>query len=186
MSTSCFKTSDNKFFGCPPRMADGRHFTDYRPNCHVNDLVKADNSISNSFQYRQFLQQNGDSLMDRHRQLACEKNCCGPCSEGTEGFQDTMLPEKYMFVTDGRIGKMVVNNPNGVGTGRKYWTFQQDANCEQLPTAWPKGKENNCLSPLDSFAYLGDLQKNDIPTPDRNAVPGGGCMMTGGDPRVNM
>ena len=54
-------------------MGDGRHFTDYRPNCHVNDLVKTDNNISNSFQYRQFLQQNGDALMDKHREIACEQ-----------------------------------------------------------------------------------------------------------------
>jgi hypothetical protein len=185
MST-CFMTGDNKYFQCPPRMADGRHFTDYRPNCHVNDMIKIDNEISNSFQYRMFLQQNGDGLMDRNRQLACEKNCCGPCDKGTEGFADTMLPEKYMFVTDGRIGKMVVNNPNGIGTGRKYYTFQQDAECKDLPSAWPGDKKNQCVSPLDNFAYLGDLDRKDMPNTDRVAVPGGGCMMSGGDPRVNM
>ena len=47
MST-CYKTSDNKFMDCPPRMADGRHFTDYRPNCHTNNLLRADNNIGNS------------------------------------------------------------------------------------------------------------------------------------------
>ena len=34
--------------------------------------------------------------MDRHRQIACEQNCCGPCSEGREGFTDTML--QYMVL----------------------------------------------------------------------------------------
>tara|TARA_B100001057_G_scaffold484891_1_gene563700 strand:- start:995 stop:1558 length:564 start_codon:yes stop_codon:yes gene_type:complete len=187
MST-CFKTSDNKHFGCPPRMADGRHFTDYRPNCHVNDLVKADNNISNSFQFRQFLQQNGDALMDRNRQLACEKNCCGPCDNSFDGFADTMLPEKYMFVTDGRIGKMVMHHPNGVGTGRKYFTFQQDSDCKDLPNAWPN-KKNNCISPLDNFAYLGNMTNEPVSQEencDRVAVPGGGDMLSGGDPRVNM
>ena len=29
----CYKTSNNKYSDCPPRMADGRHFTDFRPNC---------------------------------------------------------------------------------------------------------------------------------------------------------
>ena len=42
---SCYKTSNNKYFKCPPRMDDGRHFTDYRPNCHVNNLVRANNKI---------------------------------------------------------------------------------------------------------------------------------------------
>ena len=182
MST-CYKTSDNKYFNCPPRMSDGRHFTDYRPNCHVNDMVKTDNNISNSFQYRQFLQQNGEQLMNKHREIVCEKNNCGPCDETKEKFGSTALPEKYMFVTDGRIGKMVLNDVNGVGTGRKYYTFNQDADCKDLPKAWPKNKKNNCIAPLDNFAYIGDLEK--LPDPDRVAVPGGGCMLNGGDLKPN-
>jgi len=189
MST-CYKTSDNKFSGCPPRMADGRHFTDYRPSCHINDLVKADNEISNSFQYRQFLQQNGSQLMDRHRQLACEKNCCLPCSETKEGFESTALPEKYMFVTDGSVAKMVLNDPNGVGTGRKYYTNNMTQECGAMPQAWPvrEGGKNMCAAPLDNFAYLGELEQQVASKPMRVAVPSGGDMLSGGDPsyRVNM
>ena len=57
MST-CYKTSDNKYFGCPPKMSDGRHFTDYRPNCFLNGMVREENKLTNSFQFRNFLQQN--------------------------------------------------------------------------------------------------------------------------------
>ncbi len=32
MSYACYKTGDNRYNDCPPRMADGRHFTDFRPN----------------------------------------------------------------------------------------------------------------------------------------------------------
>ncbi len=182
MST-CYKTSDNKHFGCPPRVSDGRIFTDWRPECHVNDLIKADNNISNSFQYRQFLQQNGETLMDRNRNLACTVACCLPCSETQEGFESTALPEKYMFVSDGRIGKMVMNDPNGIGTGRKYYTFQQDQDCTALPNAWPGSKQNNCTGPLDNFAYLGMLADS-MPNPERVSIPGGGSMLSGGDPKV--
>lgn len=183
MST-CYKTSDNKHYGCPPRMSDGRHFCDFRNECHVNDLIRADNNISNSFQYRQFLQQNGNSLMDRNRQLACQLNCCLPCSENREeGFESTALPEKYMFVTDGRIGKMVLNDANGIGTGRKYYVFDQDQDCTKLPSAWPGSSQNNCSTGLDSLAYLGMLSDS-MPDPSRVAVPGGGAMLSGGDPKV--
>ena len=48
MST-CYKTSDNKYFGCPPKMSDGRHFTDYRPNCFLNGMVRDENKLTNSF-----------------------------------------------------------------------------------------------------------------------------------------
>ena len=58
MSGVCNKTSNNKFFDCPPRMDDGRHFTDYRPNSYVNDLIRYSNKVMSSYNARQFLQAN--------------------------------------------------------------------------------------------------------------------------------
>ena len=177
---SCFKTSDNKHFQCPPRMADGRHFTDYRPSNFINDLIRADNNISNSLNYRVFLQENADSLMDRQREIACKLNCCGPCpiASSKEGFENgTMLPEQYKFVTDGRVGKMVMNDVNGLGTGRNYYTYEnQENDCSKLPSAWPAPQNpNQCTSPLDNFNYLGDMDP--IPTGMRQSVPGGGQVL---------
>jgi hypothetical protein len=206
---SCFKTSDNKHLQCPPRMADGRHFTDYRSSYYINDLIRADNNISNSLQYRLFLQQNADSLMNRQREIACSLNCCGPCPMSKESFVDyngmdssmdssntgsmsstmlpdgstntgsmssTMLPEQYKFVTDGRTAKMVLNDVNGLGVGRQYYTYPRPTDaCNNLPSAWPAGKTNMCQSPNDRLNYLGDMQ----PTPSslRQAIPGGGIVM---------
>ena len=48
---------------------------------------------------------------------------------------------------------------------------------------------NNCISPLDNFAYLGNMSNEPVSQEencDRVAVPGGGDMLSGGDPRVNM
>ena len=56
----CHKTSNNKYFNCPPRMDDGRHFTDYRPSCHVNNLVRSNNAVLNSHEYRMFLTHNAN------------------------------------------------------------------------------------------------------------------------------
>ena len=174
---SCFKTSDNKNLQCPARMSDGRAFTAYQSSDFINDLIRADNNISNSLQYRVFLQNNANALMDRQRQVACRENCCGPCPATKEGF-DTMLPEQYMFVTDGRTSKMVLNDVNGLGTGRQYYTFDRpDENCANLPSAWPVDQQpNQCASPMDKFNYLGDIQPT--PTGMRQAVPGGGMVMS--------
>ena len=174
---SCFKTSDNRNLQCPARMSDGRSMTDYRPSNYINDLIRADNNISNSLHYRVFLQNNASALMDRHRQVACQQNCCGPCPATKEGF-DTMLPEQYMFVTDGRTSKMVLNDVNGLGTGRQHYTFGRPAeNCENLPSTWPvEQKQNNCASPMDRFNYIGDIQPT--PTGMRQAIPGGGMVMS--------
>ena len=44
------KTSDNVNLDFPARMADGRIFTDYRPNCVMNSEVKTAliSSVQNS------------------------------------------------------------------------------------------------------------------------------------------
>ena len=177
-NSSCYKTSNNKQIGCPARMSDSRSFTDHRSSTFVDDLIRSDNNISNSLHYRVFLQNNANALMDKQRQIACIANCCGPCESSREGFTNTMLPEQYMFVTDGRSAKMVLNDVNGLGTGRQYYTFDRpDANCADLPTAWPVDqKANQCASPLDKFNYLGDMEPT--PTGMRQAVPGGGMVMT--------
>jgi len=186
-NSSCFKTSDNKHLQCPPRMDDGRHFTDYRPSNFINDLIRADNNISNSLHYRVFLQQNANALMDRQRQIACQLNCCGPCpitQSSKEPFDvGTMLPEQYMFVTDGRTTKYVLNDINGLGTGRVYNTYAQpDGDCKNLPSAWPIAQPpNQCASPLDNLNYLGDV--NPTPTGIRQAIPGGGTMVNVGSNR---
>ena len=177
--SSCFRTGNNKFSNCPARMDYAMHFTDHRSSDFVNDLIRADNNISNSLQYRMFLQQNGNALMDRNRQIACKLNCCGPCGVTKEGFEPgTMLPEQYMFVTDGRTSKMVLNDPNGLGTGRQYYSHP-DENCKGLPSAWPVDQPpNQCATPLDRFNYLGDIEPT--PTGMRVAVPGGGTMLNTG------
>ena len=180
---SCYKTSNNKYFDCPPRMSDGRHFTDYRPNCHVVDLLRADNNISNSYQSRKFLQENAVTLMDKNREIACAKNCCAPCVD--EGFTgSTMLPEKYIQECNENYCKVVLNDVNGVGTGRRYYS-QGVNNCTDLPSAWPS-KANKCATPFDNFSYLGDLEKEMMPKMLRVAVPGAGNVLEGGDPAQRM
>ena len=70
-----------------------------------------------------------------------------------------MAPEQFAFVTDGRMMKMVLNDPNGIGTGRRYWTdVNMATNCPNLPCAYPisGGTKNNCMSAIDRLAYIGD------------------------------
>lgn len=171
----CYKTSDNKHFGCPPRMADGRHFTDYRPHCYVDNMLIAENSINNSFNYRNFLQQNATQLMQMNRQYTCTKNCCTPCTEGN----GTMLPEADKFVYDKNNGRLMSNDPNGLGTGREYYT-NGDNNCNVFGTC-ANNVPNACMKPEDAFNYYPTQLNN---TMERITVPGGGKVREGGDPRL--
>ena len=177
--SSCYKTSDNKFFGCPPRMADGRHFTDYRPNCYVNNLIRAENGLQNSFQYRLFLSQNAEQLMDINRGHACQKNCCSPCGEQ---FQvGTMLPEVNKWVCDKHTCRLIGNDANGLGTGRVY----SQEKCTNLPEAWPTDMQNNTCATPNDLAQFYPLDASIYNSTQRLTVQGGAKMVReAGDPRM--
>ena len=78
--SNCYKTSDNKHPECPPRMDDGRHFTDYRPNNLVNNLIRNRNNAVPSFDYRQFLIHNATRIMEINNEYNLQINGCSPCN----------------------------------------------------------------------------------------------------------
>lgn len=76
----CDRTSNNKYLNCPARMADGRHFTDYRPSYVVNNLMRYENNVFNDYDYRQFMIHNATNLMKVNSEYAHMKNKCEPCN----------------------------------------------------------------------------------------------------------
>ena len=58
--------SDNVNFDFPSKMSDGRTFTDYRPNCLMNNLISQN---KDSFQYRYFLTNNAHKVASGNSQL---------------------------------------------------------------------------------------------------------------------
>ena len=160
-SNTCYKASDNKHFDCPARMADGRHFTDYRPNCHLNNNLRTNNNLQNTFDYRRFLQQRGGELMDFNRSVAYETNGCGNCKEPYH--TNTMLPEQTRLYCDKNGCKATVVDPNGLGQGRCYGPTQGHVREKQ---------SSNCCGNANSvFNYYAGQDPNMKYT--RNAVPSG-------------
>ena len=170
---SCLKTSNNKFFGCPPRMDDGRHFTDYRPTCHVNNLIRNNNNTYNSYQYRMFLTQNANNMMSTNRKNACQKNCCGPCKKPYN--IGTMFPEKDKMECLGEDCKFKPLETNGLGNGRIY--SSQPLKCPNWPDDPSILPKNCCSDPQNSFNYYQgpSVEKT------RLTIPGGGIPGKGGD-----
>jgi Tfp pilus tip-associated adhesin PilY1 len=166
--SECYKTSDNKYSDCPPRMADGRHFTDYRPSNQMELLIAADNQTHNSFQLRQFLQQNGTQLMNKNREFAVKYNGCSNCAQtGAEGFDNgTMLPEKYIQHTTANSVSVKLNDPNGVGLGRATYGMEQS----MLPTQGVPETINDCMGSTANYAKYGDNSTMML----RNCSPLGG------------
>lgn len=67
---------NNTRFDCPQLMSDGNYLTDYRPNGDLNAELMNKNSICDSYQYRQFLQNNGSAIMaDTHEKILKENVC---------------------------------------------------------------------------------------------------------------
>jgi hypothetical protein len=75
-----------KYNQCPPRMSDGRHFTDYRPRCLVNGMIRSQNNINNNFDYRMFLTNNGVKMIQNFRYEAVKNNKCDACDNKSAAY----------------------------------------------------------------------------------------------------
>lgn len=65
-------------------MSDAREFTDYNPNCDLNNLIKQKYKVDN-VNYRSFLQQNAEKLI-KESFVQGDKPCalCPVCKESVE------------------------------------------------------------------------------------------------------
>lgn len=180
----CERPSNNKFFNCPPRMSDGRHFTDYRPRCTQQYLDKIENNIQSSYDHRLYLQRNADELIARNAKEAYQLNQCGPCVEPYD--VGTMLPELEKQVCNERTCSFNVNDPYGLGLGRNYGTEQVNKFNQKLVEEKTKDtlnfKESTqcCGTIQDDLEYfpINKLVSENYP---RQAHPSGGKPLSGGD-----
>ena len=67
---------DNYFKQCPPMMSDGRLFTDYRSTTQREENIKYINGIQNEDEYRMFLQNNADTIINREWQMNDKLKSC--------------------------------------------------------------------------------------------------------------
>lgn len=116
----CERPSNNKYFNCPPRMSDGRHFTDYRPRCSQVYQDKISNKLLRSYEHRMFLTQNADEIMQLNANNAYMTNRCGPCVEPYD--QGTMVPEYEKQTCDKNSCTFNVSDAYGLGLGRNFYT----------------------------------------------------------------
>jgi hypothetical protein len=191
---ACTRPSDNKHFDCPPRMSDGRLFTDYRPRCDVNFWAAQRGSGSGSYAYRQHLIGNATSIIDGQRAAAYAIASCGPCVARFDQ-PGTMLPEKDVLSCDMRTCVRVPTNADGLGTGRDFgvpaalqaqqrqqlvgYKAQQDARATASANCCASAGARDSYYPVD-----GVVRGDGGGGGDRYSVPGGGAPLSGGDPSV--
>ena len=69
---------DNRYFQykCPPLMQDGRFITNYVKNSTFEQFIRNVNQIDSAQDYKQFLQKNGDTIINRERAYYESINTC--------------------------------------------------------------------------------------------------------------
>lgn len=167
---NCYRTSNNKYFTAPPRMADARHFTDYGESTTVNSSLQKEVSADNSYEYRMHLINNAEKLMDINNKKAFLLNgvtdCKAPFAQGT------MLPEAQKQVCNTRTCNVVMNDANGLGLGRQY-SKTPNGLLDAFTSAPMPLDANNCATPNDLGNYYPAMAvENDL----RASTPSGGRM----------
>ena len=71
---TCYNSSNNIHTEKPGMMSDGRIFTLYNPACELNKKIEKSNKIKNNFEYRQFLCNNGLSIINKNNLAACNES----------------------------------------------------------------------------------------------------------------
>jgi hypothetical protein len=107
-NNTCNKTSNNKYFECPALMEDGRAFTDYRPSSDVENMIQYSNNIMSSYEYRQFLINNANKIMDVNTMYASNKLSCNDCNTPD-------VPFNTVCNVNSKYSRCQTVNPNGIG-----------------------------------------------------------------------
>lgn len=158
---------------CPPRMSDGRHFTDYKPRCGV-DASTLNGQTMNSYELRQYMITNAENLMQKNRDAAVGANKCGPCVEPWN--QGTMLPEQSVVKCTTSTCTRATNDPYGLGQGRDYGSAPNASFISKMTeeNAAFKPQCNDCLLSSDRLKSQAPVFEESSIVGYRQTIPGGG------------
>lgn len=134
---------------CPPLMADGRVFTDYRGKCaHVMS--------ASSFEARQHYIRNAEEIMNADRKAAIQNSFCAPCfSYDSNG---TQLPESTIQTCNKRSCVYTLADSDGLGLGRDTGDSSAAA-----PTTFSTPTMNMPIYPIDGLSDGRDfVSANDL------------------------
>jgi hypothetical protein len=79
---TCYSGSNNIHKELPPLMSDSRQFMHFDPNCEANNRLKKSLHIQSNYDYRQYLIQNGLSVIRKNRTDVFNNNVNYKIGEG--------------------------------------------------------------------------------------------------------
>lgn len=68
---TCYSGSNNINFNFPPIMADGRNYSTWQPDAVINERIQKQEGIQTNWEYRQYLQNNGQQIINYNNTEAC-------------------------------------------------------------------------------------------------------------------
>ena len=70
--------SDNRYFSydCPALMQDGRFITNYTQRRTLDQYIRSVNKIESAQEYKDFLQRNGETIINKERAYNEDNNVC--------------------------------------------------------------------------------------------------------------
>lgn len=97
---TCYKSGTNNLhFSQPPMMNDSRLVTSWKSIEADNKNLMQENGITNSFEYRQFLTQNGQSIRTTN-------NICAQTYVGVSNFNnDVPFQNRYLFKSNADVSQ---------------------------------------------------------------------------------
>jgi len=106
------KVTDNVELDFPARMNDGRQFTDYRPNCYLNNELGQN---MGSWQYRTYLTRNATQIRESTMKNIEATTACTTCTGAP-------IPDVQTVVdcTHQNICSYNLKDQAGLGQGRNY------------------------------------------------------------------
>jgi len=84
----CKSGSNNIHFDFPAIMQDGRTYTSWQPGSKISEEIKEQSGIKTNWQYRQYMQNNADTII-RYNQLASCDDCCESTARYGVEYEDT-------------------------------------------------------------------------------------------------
>lgn len=77
MKGNCLSGGNNKFLNFPAKMEDGRGFSEWYSEGILNKSIRDRYNIKKNWQYRQFLQNHSNEIIEANQLLSCDE--CSTC-----------------------------------------------------------------------------------------------------------
>jgi hypothetical protein len=102
------RVPNNRYPNCFAIMNDGRAFTDYRSSGYVNNLIRMKYDIASSNDYKMFLMDNAESIIEENAKSYKTRLSCD--------CWNIYVPTHYQCIVDKTTSRCSLVDPNGIGT----------------------------------------------------------------------